>query len=163
MSNPTSGILGVDVTQAHAVAPDHPVGTITRAQDGQEYMLVLANGAVVAGDVCLLAAANTYDATPITLALSGAAFGRKCVVSQVVAADNEFFWGLVNGRGNVLVLASAAANAQLNTTATGGSLDDDATAGSEDITGIALEAADSGSGGVVSAHITYPTVGATNV
>lgn len=162
MSNPTSGILGIDVTQAHAVAPDHPVGTVTRGQDGREYVLVLANGAVAIGDVCLLAAADTYDATPITLALSGAAANRKCVVSQVVAADNEFFWGLVNGRGLVRVLTLAAANAQLNTTATAGVLDDDATAGSEDITGIALEVTAGGGTETEQAHITYPTVGATN-
>lgn len=161
MTFPTSGILGIDVGVA-VDSIDFPVGQVTRGKDGREYVLCQANGVIAANDVVLISADGNYDAAAITLALSASARGQKCGVAPVAATDNQFIWVCVNGRIPANVLASAAANTVLNTTATAGKLDDDASVGSENIDGIVLEVANGGATAAVAAILTYPTVGATN-
>lgn len=165
MTDQTTGLLGTNVdvitTATDIIQLGHTLGTTIRHTDGIEYMLVSANGAVVAGDVLLIDTA--FDAIPITLTLSATKFGSPIGVSQIAAADNELLWVVRQGNATVRVLASAAANAALNTTATGGALDDDATVGTEIIDGIVLFVANGGSTAATDAFINYPTVGATIV
>jgi hypothetical protein len=67
----------------------------------------------------------------------------------------------IYGPANVNVLASCGANKAINTTATAGTLDDDATAGSEVISGLVLTTARSTGTGLAPAMLNHPTVGAT--
>ena len=87
--------------------------------------------------------------------------GMPVVFPQVVIAASGYGWGLVNGIGSVRVAASAAKGTRLNSTATAGQLDDDATSGAERITGVGLLAANGGAAGAVSAFVSYPYVGDT--
>jgi hypothetical protein len=59
------------------------------------------------------------------------------------------------------VLASAAANVRLNTTATAGALDDDGTSTTKEVLGIALTTARAASQGLAPAMLNYPAVGVT--
>jgi len=90
---------------------------------------------------------------------SASAFGDPLGVAEVVAADNDWFWAVINGKTTVNVATSCAANVELNTTATVGRLDDDASVGAEVAHGIALNAAESSNAAL--AWLSFPTVGAT--
>ncbi len=77
-------------------------------------------------------------------------------------ADNEYGWFQIYGKGSVRTLASAAKGTQLNSTATGGAVDDDATAGSESISGLVLGTATGGAAATnADALFSYPVVGRT--
>ena len=122
-------------------------------------MLVRANGVVAAQDAVIID--SVYDAASTTLVTTSAKLGQLVGVARVAAADNEFFWVDVFGKSTVNVLTLAAANTALNSTATGGTLDDDATAGSEVIDGIFLLATNGGSTAAVACHLRFPTIGVT--
>jgi hypothetical protein len=82
-------------------------------------------------------------------------------VPAVDIAASSYGWVQIKGPANLQVLASAAANVRLNTTATAGALDDDGTAGSKDVLGIALTTARAASQGLAPAMLNYPAVGVT--
>ena len=100
-----------------------PLGTISPGPAGSLYMLVQAGGTIAQYDVVSVTSAGS--AVALTKALADA--GRKIGVAQVAIANGSFGWVLVKGVGRANVLASAAADAALYTTATAGSLDDEAT------------------------------------
>lgn len=89
--------------------------------------------------------------------------GAAVAFPQLAITNGYFYWGQVYGAvtAGIRVAASAAAGAQLNSTATGGELDDDATAGSEVIDGVYISATDGGSGSALAGFLTHPKVGRT--
>ena len=85
--------------------------------------------------------------------------GSRAGAAMAAIASGGFGWLQVYGKGSVRTLASAAKGTQLNTTATAGALDDDATAGSEVISGVVLGTATGGAEATNSdAFFSYPTV-----
>lgn len=154
------GLIGADVDVVSTDAK-FALGTVTKCKNGQERQYVRANGAIGAFDLVIIDEA--YDAIVASLTTSAAAFGQKCGVAEFAVADNEFFWVVTDGETSVNVLASAPANAVLNTTATDGTLDNDSTAGAENITGLALQAANGGSTAAVACFLNHPGVGTTEV
>lgn len=92
---------------------------------------------------------------------SATTIGQACGVAQVAFADDDYGWLQIYGVTNVQVSASAAANVALNSTATDGQLDDDATTGAEVIDGIVLTTARGGTAGTAPGYLQYPRVGAT--
>jgi len=103
-----------------------------------------------------------FDATPVTTTTTapGTGQGLTCGVVVVTTADNEFCWIQVYGpTAAINVATSAAAHTSLNSTASGGRLDDDATSGAELINGITTNAAESSNS--AAGVITWPYVGAT--
>lgn len=167
MAQATIGISKDAVAAATAV-PEFRLGTVGGYDDPtngyQEFVYGRANGAVTAaGYVCVeetgvdFAMINSTKTTPGT-----AGFGSRVGVAQAVLADNQYGWFQIYGKGSVRTLALAAKGTRLNTTATDGALDDDATAGSEAIFGIVLGTA---TGAVAATNadavIVYPSVGTT--
>ena len=135
------------------------VGDIKTNEQGV-FVYVQANGAIDAQDAVVIN--SDGQAIVVSNTNTASAFGDRVGVANVAFADNDYGYVQVYGVTTVNVLANAAANAQLNGTATDGTLDDDATAGSEDIVGLTLNAANGGSTAAVSCQLNYPYVGATN-
>ena len=129
-------------------------------EDGNVFVYVQANGALDAQDAVVID--ETGQAQVASLTTTATALGDKIGVVNVAFADNEYGWAQVYGPATVNALANAAANATLNSTGTDGTLDDDATAGSEDIAGLVLTTANGGSTAAAACMLNYPTVGATN-
>src|SRR5262245_39728638 len=165
------GIIGIDPTRvttnvefalgARGAVEDQTTGTGTK-----EYMYVsfAASTARAIGDV--VAIANTGAATALTVTNSapGQAVGRRVgvVVATVASSTSvQYGWVQIYGIAGVSVLASAVLNTTLNTTATAGALDDDATASSEVIDGLVLVSTAGGAAAVVNGYLNYPFVGRT--
>lgn len=123
---------------------------------GNEYVLVQSAAAITVDGQCgfisgawLFTALGTANDTP----QQQVGFSRG-----LPTAAGQRFWAQIWGRGNVRVLANAAAGVNLNTTATAGSLDDDATVGSFIVRGVNLIAAGPVAEGPGNAIIQYPSV-----
>lgn len=97
----------------------------------------------------------------VTTTAPGTGAGKSVGVARAVATANQFGWLQVYGPGVVRVAASCAAYTLINSTATAGQLDDDATVGSEVIDGIVLDVANGGAAGNVAGWINWPRVGRT--
>ena len=165
-----SAIIGIsrdNITAATAV-PEFRLGTVGGYDDPtngyQEFVYGRANGAVTAvGYVCVEETGYDFAMINVTKTTPGTAgFGSRVGVAQAVLADNQFGWFQIYGKGSVRTLASAAKGTRLNTTATDGALDDDATAGSEAVFGVVLGTATGGAAATnADAILAYPSVGTT--
>lgn len=167
MAQATIGISKDAIVSATGV-PAFRLGTIGGYDDPtngyQEFVYGRAAGAVTAaGYACVEATGFDFAMASTTTTAPGASgFGSRIGVAQAALADNEYGWFQVFGKGSVRTLASAAKGTRLNTTATAGALDDDATAGSEAIFGIVLGTATGGAEATnADAVLAYPTVGTT--
>jgi len=161
-------LIGVDVTKVRTSAEgaEFLVGTRARTTDTEgtkEYVYVQDSGAGItgAGYVALISSVHTAIMATTTTSAPGAGAGKGAGVAMAAVAASGYGWLQVLGNAGIRVLASAALGTLLNTTATAGALDDDATAGAEVIDGITLNAANGGSAGSVVGLLTYPTVGRT--
>ncbi len=127
---------------------------------GREFVYAQASAAITANFVCIITEA--YIATMVTTAnsLYGTAIG-VCNSADALATGDQAWFQVKGPVAGIQVLASAAANVRLNTTATAGALDDDGTASSKSILGIALTTARAASAGLAPAILSYPTVGPT--
>lgn len=155
----TSGLLGVDLTQVNAVQ-QFALGTTCDGTEGGRFIYCQANGAIT-GDAYVCIISESYQADMIETTLSATGFAEQVGVAKSVWADNEFGWIQVRGTCDIRVLASAAADTTLNTTATAGALDDDATSGAENILGLAIKTANGGSTANVEGYLSNATVGGT--
>ena len=167
MGQAVIGLSKDNITAATAV-PEFRLGTIGGYDDPtngyQEFVYGRANGAVTAvGYVCVEETGFDFAMINVTKTTPGTAgFGSRVGVAQAVMADNQYGWFQICGKGSVRTLALAAKGTRLNTTATDGALDDDATAGSEAIFGIVLGTATGASAATnADAILVYPTVGTT--
>jgi hypothetical protein len=166
----SSAVIGIDKTQvtgASAVAAFR-LGTVGGYDDPtngyQEFIYGRADGAVTGlGYLCVEATGFDFAMATTTNTAPGAAgFGSRVGAAQAALADNEFGWFQIYGKGSLRTLASAAKGTRLNTTATGGAVDDDATASSEAIVGLVLGTATGGAAATnADAMFAYPTVGVT--
>ena len=163
-------IIGLDktkVTGASAV-PEYRLGSVgcydSPTLGTQEFVYGRANGAVTAlGYMCVELTGFDFAMITVTQTTAGTAgFGTRCGVAQAALADNEYGWFQVAGKGSLRTLASAAKGTRLNSTATGGALDDDATAGSEAIFGVVIGTATGGAEATnADAIFAHPSVGTT--
>ena len=133
------------------------LGDLSTSHDGKIYVWLQASATITgAGFVCFITTANL--ATMIST--SNDAIGNRVAIAPAAMAAGDQGWFQISGFcDNVQVLASCAANARVNTTATAGALDDDGTAGSMSILGLALSTARAASQGNAPAILSYPTVG----
>lgn len=139
------------------VSLPHRVGTLQWSEDGKAYIFVQADGAITANDVVIMTEA--YQADQIDTTNSAAALGDRVGVAPATFADNEYGWIQIFGPCTANVGSSAAANTKLNTTATAGRIDDDATSGAETILGLYTTGAESGN--EAAAILTWPYIDAT--
>lgn len=158
-------VLGIDPTVVSST-PSFSVGqrgANVTSEGVKEYIYVQANGAITgAGYVCDIDGSN-FDAAMCTTTTTapGTGAGKPVGVARVAFADNDYGWLQIYGPGTIRVSASCAAYTIINSTATAGQLDDDATAGAEVIDGIVLDTANGGSAAVAAGFINYPKVGRT--
>jgi len=164
MAQAVIGISKADIV-ASTGTPAFRLGTVGGYDDPtngyQEFIYGRADGAVTAaGYLCVEATGFDFLLASTTSTAPGAAGpGSRCGAAQAALADNEYGWFQIYGKGSVRTLASAAKGTQLNTTATGGALDDDATAGAEVISGVVLGTATGGAAATnADALFSYPTV-----
>lgn len=157
--------FGIDPTKVSTSA-EFEVGTVafnSTDAGAKGYVYVQANGAITGdGYVCDIDG-SSFDAamSTTTTTAPGTGQGKTVGVARTAFADNEYGWLQVYGAGTVRVSASAAAYTNLNSTATAGQIDDDATAGAEVIDGIVLAAANGGAAGTAAGFINWPRVGRT--
>lgn len=167
MAQATIGIGPSDIVAATGV-PSFRLGTVGGYDDPtngyKEFVYGRANGAVTAaGYVCVEATGFDFlMASTTTTAPGQQGPGSRVGVAQAALADNEYGWFQIYGKGSVRTLASAAKGTKLNTTATAGALDDDATAGAETVDGLVLGTATGGAEATnADAMLSYPAVGRT--
>jgi hypothetical protein len=165
----SGSIIGIDKTSVTA-ATDVPLfrlGTVAGYDDPsvgyQEFIYGRADGAVTgAGYLCVEATGFDFAMATTTNTAPGASgHGSRVGAAQVALADNQYGWFQVYGKGSLRTAAAAAKGTRLNTTATGGALDDDATGGSRAINGVVLGTATVGAATSTDAVFCYPSVGAT--
>jgi len=164
MAQAVIGISKADIVAATGT-PAFRLGTVGGYDDPtngyQEFIYGRADGAVTGlGYMCVEATGFDFLLASTTSTAPGASGpGTRCGAAQAALADNEYGWFQIYGKGSVRTLASAAKGTQLNTTATGGALDDDATASSEVISGVVLGTATGGAAATnADAMFSYPTV-----
>lgn len=167
MAQPVIGLAKADVVAATGT-PAFSLGTLGSYMDPtsgyQEFVYGRANGAVTAlGYLCCELTGFDFVMATVTQTTAGTAgFGTRVGAAQAALADNEYGWFQVFGKGSLRTLASAAKGTRLNTTATGGAVDDDATAGSEAIFGLVIGTATGGAEATnADAIFNYPSVGTT--
>jgi len=163
-------IIGIDPTSVYlapasgVVPPGFGVGQLGADALGNIYRFCVADasGVTGAGYVCAIEPSNVLDMVETTNSAPGADQGMAIGISMAAIVANGFGWVAVYGSAIPMrVSASCALGTRLNTTATAGQLDDDGTASSEEITGIALQVANGGAAGNVNALVTWPYIGRT--
>jgi hypothetical protein len=158
-----SSLVGVSVLDTYSPAAalqtgkGFGLGDFHRDDVGRAFIYVQASAAIAASDVVQI----TSDYAVANVTTANGLRGTKIGVAPVAFASGEFGWVQVDGPATVNVLANCAANVRLNTTATAGKLDDDGTAGSRHIQGIALTTANGAGTNARAAIIYYPFVDAT--
>jgi hypothetical protein len=167
MAQPVIGLSKADVVAATGT-PAFALGTLGGIIDPtygyQQFVYGRANGAITgAGYACVeLTGFDFALMTTTNTAPGSSGFGSRVGAAQAVLADNEYGWFQVFGKGSLRTLASAAKGTRLNSTATGGAVDDDATASSEAIFGLVLGTATGGAEATnTDAIFCYPSVGTT--
>ena len=149
------GVRADDVYTINAAAgrfPPQALGTIVKLADGGRAILAKASAAITGeGYVCQIG--EDHVATMITTTTSNGNNGIRVGVAQAALAINEIGWFVIAGKTQLRVSASAAAHVRLNTTATAGQVDDDATAGARAIDNVVLKVANGGAAGLVEAVI----------
>jgi hypothetical protein len=162
-------ISGIDPTSVRTSTQgaEFAVGTIGFNQTSagpKGYIYVQDSGSGITGDgyVALVdGSAFTAVMATTTTSAPGTGAGKLAGVARAAIAASGYGWLQIFGAGTVLVAASAAAYTLINTTATAGQLDDDATAGAEVIDGIVLDVANGGSAAVTAAWLNWPKVART--
>lgn len=163
-------IIGLNATQIVSATgvPAFRLGSVGGYDDPtngyQEFVYGRASGAVTGlGYLCVEATGFDFAmATTTTTAPGASGPGSRCGAAQAALADNEYGWFQIYGKGSLRTLASAAIGTRLNSTATGGALDDDGTSGAEQIMGVVLGTATGGAAATnADAIFSYPVVGVT--
>lgn len=167
MSSAVIGITKDNVTAATAV-PEFRLGTVGGYDDPtngyQEFIYGQANGAVTgAGFLCVETTGFDFAMITTTNTAGGASgHGTRVAAAQAVMADNQYGWFQIYGKGSLRTLASCVRGTQLNTTATAGAVDDDATAGARAIAGLVIHTTTGGAAATnPDAVFSYPSVGRT--
>lgn len=163
-------IIGINPSEIVAASgvPSFKLGTVGGYDHptlgAQEFVYGRANGAITAaGYVCVEATGFDFlMASTTTTAPGQQGPGSRVGIAMAALADNQYGWFQIYGKGSCRTLASAAKGTKLNTTATAGALDDDATAGAETIDGLVLGTATGGAEATnTDAILSYPSVGRT--
>ncbi len=164
-----SATIGItaDQVKTSTEGPEFRLGTrgvLNGTAGTKEYLYVQASEAITAaGYLCVVKTGFTVEMVDTTATTPGTAGpGSPCGAAQAAIASSGYGWIQVYGKGSLRTLASAARGTQLNSTATPGAVDDDASAGAEVINGLTLGTATGGAEATnTDAYFNYPTVGRT--
>lgn len=167
MAQATIGISSAQIV-ASTGTPDFRLGTVggydSPTYGYQEFVYGRANGTITAAGYAVLELTGfDFIMATVTQTTPGTAgYGTRLGAAQAALADNEYGWFQIYGIGSLRVLASCVKGTRLNTTSTGGALDDDATGGSEAIVGIVLLTTNGVSAATsTDASFSYPSVAET--
>lgn len=155
-------IAGMDFSQTYASLTNgrgFGLGDRGSDKDGKVYTYVKASAAIAQYDVVTFD--ESYNTVAAPVSTSNDARGDKIGVAGVAFASGDYGWLQIYGPCTMNVKASCAANVAINTTATGGSLDDDATTGAMVVDGIHLTTARAGTDGSAAGILNFPVVGVT--
>ena len=157
-------ITGLEPTKvwASTETPEFVVNTLAFDEDGKGYIFVKgkASTSIVAGDVCQIE--ENGEASEVTVTTTAPGTGQGLPVGVGVSTIAAGGWGWLQVYGVIAainVATSAAAHTILNSTATAGRIDDDATAGAEKIDGVTTTAAESSNS--AAGILVFPRVGLT--
>lgn len=153
-------VVGADLNVEHSAA-QFTVGTRAYGNDGSEWIYVKADAGGVTGAGYVVLIDENYDCDMIDTTNSASGRNQLVGVSPIAVTASYYFWAQIGGTCSIRVAASAAANTVLNSTATAGQLDDDATMGAEVVDRLTLTTARGGSAGTAEGVIFQPVVGAT--
>lgn len=159
-------ILGLDPTRvwddSEDEVPEFKVGQLGADEAGNVFQFVRANGALTVGDVVAIDEVYDADAVETTVSTPTTGQGLPLGVAVSVLADND--WGWVQRVGvcaSINCVSDTGVHTELNTTASAGRLDDDATVGAEKVPGITI------TGSIASNRaaglLNWPFIGATIV
>ena len=151
MTYTTQGAIGIDFDGGTETTPSQPPGSRMVGTDASTWLYVTAGSAVAQYDV--VAVTEAYSAVPITKALVDS--GELIAVAPEAITSGEYAWVQLNGICTINVLASAAADVILYSSATAGSLDDTSTSQTR-VDGIKLTAARGGTAGSAAGLASYP-------
>ena len=135
--------------------PAFTLGTVGFDDDGNGWVFFQAAATIRPYHACRLPSED-HRAAEVTL--TNANYGERIVVPQVALPDEFFGWGLIYGHGQLAVVASVAAHAELRTSATSGRLDDASATNSEPVAGLTLTTAQGGLSGQKPAQFNWPIV-----
>lgn len=159
--------LNTTAVRTSAEGPEFRVGTVMGLDDyddgRKEFLYVNASEAITGlGYACVVDGDGTAEMLDNTSAAPGAHQSMRVGAAQAAIESGGYGWVQIYGKGSLRTAASAAAGTALNSTATAGQVDDDATAGAEVIDGLSLGTATGVAAAVNSdASFNYPQVGAT--
>ena len=138
------------------------LGVVETSAGTKEYVYVTSAAGITGDGYVALVDGSSFDAVmaSTTTSAPGTGAGKLAGCARAAIAAGGFGWLQIYGPGTVRAAAAAAIYTIVNTTATAGALDDDATAGSEVIDGIVFDAAPSGAG-AFAGFLNYPKVGRT--
>ncbi len=158
--------LGIDPTEVSST-PKFDLGQVAFNDSGsgaKGYIYVQDSGSGVTGagyvvDINGATGAAVMSTTTTTAPAAGA--GKQVGVAPAAVTASYYYWAQIYGACVVRVAASCAAHTLINSTATAGQLDDDATAGAEVIDGLILTTANGGAAATAAAFAAWPKVGRT--
>lgn len=156
----TDGVIDVNLITPTSDAKQE-LGFRVVGNDGSDWIYVQADASGITGAGYCVLVDEAFAADMIETTNSATGFGQFVGVAPAAFTASYYGYVQISGVAVVRVSASAAANVALNTTATAGQLDDDATTGAEVVSGIALTTANGGSAATAACVINNATVGAT--
>lgn len=154
-----ANIVGANLA-SDSTTPLFGVGDVFEDYNGNVYVYVKATSAIAQYDAVTYD--ETFSTTVAPVSSSNDARGDKLGVAPVAIASGSYGWLQIYGPCTLTVLGSCAANVELATTATAGSLDDATTTGFIVAEGIFVTAANSASSAAAKAAIlNFPQCGRT--
>jgi hypothetical protein len=157
VSNIVVDIVGAWTTKNPDTVPQFSPGHAVRGDQGGLFLYGQAGANIAAGDFVRFD--NNYSATLLSTANSPR--GAKVAVARYAMTTGQWGWFQVEGQAAGRTNAAVAANAQINTTATAGAVDDDAGVGSKRIDNIGILVAAAGATTNTEFVLSQPIVGAT--
>ena len=143
-------------TWPEAEPPGHRAGTLGVDVGGNIYACVQANGVALAAHHFCIVGNAAWTALHMTKARIDANEASHCGIPRAGIPANHFGWLQLWGYAECQVLASAAKDTALYTSATAGALDD-ASASQTRIYGVHLTTARSATAGVAPCVLRFPT------
>lgn len=158
--------MGIDPTTASST-PLYDLGQVafnvtSDGIKGYIYVQDSGSGVTAAGYVVdINGATGAAVMSTTTTTAPGTGAGKIVGVSPLAVTASYYYWAQIFGPCVVRVAASCAAFTIINSTATAGQLDDDATAGAEVIDGLVLTTANGGAAATAAAYANWPKIGRT--
>lgn len=155
ITDPTGAKIGANATLD--IVQQFSLGHLASADYGGKFVYCKAGSALAAGDFVVID--KDYNASGLTT--TNGLRGMRVGVARQVATTSNWLWIQIAGGVPGRTANAVAANAQINTTATAGAIDDDATVSTKRIDGIYIPTAAAGATTNTEFHLNYPVIGAT--